>query len=381
MRQPLSAINCKGIFIDNVKSTKQPIPGIRINPFSRQIDRAMKLVLSFMNHKRAAISCFCLALTAFGFTQHNIVGIGTRRSCNNLSLSATSPTSIDWKACAQPNFDEFASYTVGPWIQALQSPDVQVTQYEVEEVMRSCGGAVQGIRELPLHLIFPNENAIKETGQRTYHNRADGGFVYINDGSYSAGPEKFDFDQSDEDMEKLFMSSFSFGKHRLLMTSTLESVSDAVKQCSSNGIGLSAISNAAQIKLSWTTSASQDIPSQQDEVKSIQSSEISWNGIVRVRMPNASQLWSLARAKWEKTTLSTNENELSEPGNRSGQLGSAEVELVSEINPIFGDLVGKGSIVKMRAVSRNTHLARTSIRCYDNSGQLKSVAFLEGVMN
>jgi hypothetical protein len=266
---------------------------------------------------------------------------------------------------------------VGPWIQAIQSPDVQVTKYEVEEVMRSCGGAVQGIRELPLHIIFPNAN--REPEQRTYHNRADGGFVYTNDGTYSAGPEQFDFYQSvDEDTENMLMSSFSFGKHRLLLTSTLQSASDAVNRCRSDEIDLSAVTNVVPVDLSRPTSALQEIPSPQGEVKSIQSEEISWNTIMRVRMPNLSMPWSFARAKWEKATLHTDENELIEPGNRLGQNGSAEVELISQTNAMFGDLVNEGFIVRMRAVSRSSDLARTSIRCYDEKGQLKSVAFLEG---
>lgn len=262
-------------------------------------------------------------------------------------------------------------------MQALQSPDAQVTKYEVEEVMRSCGGAVQGIRELPLQIIFPNAN--REPEQRTYHNRADGGFVYTNDGTYSAGPEQFDFYQSvDEDTENVLMSSFSFGKHRLLLTSTLQSATDAVNRCRSDEIDLSAVTNVVQIELSRPTSSFQEIPSPQGEVKSIQSEEISWNTIMRVRMPNLSMPWSLARAKWEKATLNTNENELIEPGHKLQQPGSAEIELVSETNAIFGDLVNEGFIIRMRAVSRNTDLARTSIRCYDEKGQLKSVAFLEG---
>jgi len=51
-----------------------------------------------------------------------------------------------WKPCVQPRFDEFASVTVGPWVTRAALTE----KLEVEEVMRACGGAVQGIRELPL---------------------------------------------------------------------------------------------------------------------------------------------------------------------------------------------------------------------------------------
>ena len=64
---------------------------------------------------------------------------------------------LSWKPCAQPRFDDFASCIVGPWTTtttASSSPEggdaTAASIQEVEEVMRSCGGAIQGIRELSL---------------------------------------------------------------------------------------------------------------------------------------------------------------------------------------------------------------------------------------
>ena len=55
----------------------------------------------------------------------------------------------------------------------------------VEEVMRSCGGAVQGIRE-PFIVTTTNENEDDKAG--LYLNRANDGFVFYDHGDYSLGP-------------------------------------------------------------------------------------------------------------------------------------------------------------------------------------------------
>ena len=61
---------------------------------------------------------------------------------------------------AAPRFDTFCEQIVGRWVQR----DGAV--FDVEEVMRACGGAVQGVKEGAL-----------------YHNRADDGFLYFPCGS------------------------------------------------------------------------------------------------------------------------------------------------------------------------------------------------------
>ena len=126
------------------------------------------LLLLLLSPSGAVLSCFAF---------------GAASSLSTLKLHS-------WKPCVQPRFDEFASSTVGPWVTRASTTE----KLEVEEVMRSCGGAVQGIRELSLSVAsqspFSNEEKI-------YLNRADGGFVYIDDGSYSFGPEKWDL-QTDE---------------------------------------------------------------------------------------------------------------------------------------------------------------------------------------
>lgn len=306
------------------------------------------------------------------------------RRCGNIDLHSTS-TSLEWKSVAQPRFDEFASRTVGPWFVAKDG-----SKHEVEEVMRSCGGAIQGIKELPLPLVCPNCDENTDTSdQRTYHNRADGGFVYTDDGSYSAGPEHCDFVNSDID-QKLFMTSLPFGKQRLLMTSTLDSVYKARSQCDGDSKRADTC-DASFLELSRTLSPDLQDAQQQNDIDSEKVAQIRWSSVLRVRMPNPSQAWSLARAKWERSLLHTDENNLDPATNTSldliqstpSMVGSTEVAVISETTRnsiLFGDLVGECFTVKMQAISVKSQTAMSAIRCYDTKGQLKAVAFLGGTL-
>jgi hypothetical protein len=71
-------------------------------------------------------------------------------------------------SAAAPRFDTFCDALAGQWIPIHGDADDR--SVEVEEVMRSCGGAVQGIKD-----------------RGVYHNRATEGFTYFQCGSYSAG--------------------------------------------------------------------------------------------------------------------------------------------------------------------------------------------------
>ena len=75
---------------------------------------------------------------------------------------------------------------------------------------------MQGIKELSLSVISPSQDANQE---KIYLNRADGGFVYVDDGSYSFGPEKWDLTN-----EAVVMTSLAFtGSQRGWLTSKLSS--------------------------------------------------------------------------------------------------------------------------------------------------------------
>lgn len=295
-----------------------------------------------------ALSSSC----CFGFRAISL----TRRAGQPTKLQATI-SSTSWKPFVQPRFDEFANCIVGPWV-ARASPTEKL---EVEEVMRSCGGAVQGIKELSLSLTAPSQDTSEE---KIYLNRADGGFVYVDDGSYSFGPEKWDLTN-----EAFVMTSIAFtGSQRGWLTSKLSSENGMLPQ--------STVLEMFRPISSVTENLAVDNVEKDDSVPPIH-----WERIRRVRMPNPSQPWVLARAKWEQQTL---QDEVSNDGDqsRTGSLmGWSFVETInSKENELFGDILGNESsfCVHMMAICQESAVARSTIRCYDSTGLLKGVAFLEG---
>ena len=59
-----------------------------------------------------------------------------------------------------------------------------------------------------------------------YHNRADGGFVYFDDGSYTSGAEKLEITSSND---SLMMTSLQFSnRHRIWMTVNTHDALEAI---------------------------------------------------------------------------------------------------------------------------------------------------------
>ena len=353
--------------------------------WSTEVTEMMKTPRSLNSLGLASSFCLLASMSpniAIAFTIHSSIIAPSK--CFELHAT-TSP--IQWKPQAQPRFDEFAECTVGPWVPISQSVDEKVPKYDVEEVMRSCGGAVQGIKELPLNLLYPDLSDVTE--DRMYHNRADSGFVYMNDGSYSAGPEQYSLEQFDESVRsKLFMSSLSFGRHRLWLALSLKSLREAQNKCVSLEDAATVIKETSFLAVKRPTSS--DCQEQQlEHSRSIP--EVTWISALRVRMPSPGQPWSLSRAKWETAILVNDQDEIDKYESRTESsqqtptkvalIGSAQVEVFTQSegsNIVFGDLVSEGNILKMQAVSLNTKHAQSTIRCYDEHGYLRSVAFLEG---
>lgn len=310
-------------------------------------------------------------------------------ACRHHKIAPLHATSIEisssaWKPCAQPRFDEFASRTVGPWT-ATNS----IAAAEVEEVMRSCGGAIQGIRELPLSMIF---DASSEE-DRTYHNRADGGFVYGDDGSYTAGPTKWDWNEETADGDKLLMASLAFpDARRAWITVNLTEASEVVaRSIADTKNGNQHQLQPSVLELYRPVSSSQPEDNDTGAANLLDPSQLSgdvtWKVIQRARMSKTSDPWTLARAKWEKlaedttgrgdTTKLNNEN-------AGSIIGLAFLESFSDKqhNALFGDVARNDLThnVHMMAVCTATKVARSAVRCYDSDGLLKSVALLEGVL-
>ena len=288
---------------------------------------------------------------------------GTVLSC--FAFGAASFASLklhSWKPCVQPRFDDFASITVGPWVTRAAVTE----KLEVEEVMRACGGAVQGIRELPLSVASQSQNNDNE--EKIYLNRADEGFVYIDNGSYSFGPEKWDV-QSDE---ALVMTSLAFtGNKRVWMTASMSRDSGIMPQST---------------VLELFRPAPQDTENLESHVDSEEFGKtiptIKWQRIQRARMPNPTQPWSLARAKWEQQILideAKQDDDHSKIGSLTGW--SFVDEKIGKSNELVADVLGADDTsfnVVMLAVCNESAIAKSTIRCYDSKGLLKCVAFLEG---
>lgn len=265
---------------------------------------------------------------------------------------------------------------MGPW--NLPSQNGGDVSFEVEEVMRSCGGAVQGVRELPLSLTDSAgeerstlEAVVEEGGERIYHNRADSGFVYADDGSYSSGPERVDVSKGCR-----LVSSMAFpGRRRALIVGKLDSLPDENEpsKCdlSSSVINLARPSSnlfAGEIDCPQTSPPT-----------------IQWTKNVRVRMSSSNQPWSLPRAKWEQrvsSSISSEDDDSSEKRVLEGSISGwsfLTTESHSGDSDLFGDIAVRGCwCIHVLATCSSTNLARSTVRYYDPEGLLKSVAFREG---
>lgn len=178
------------------------------------------------------------------------------------------------------------------------------------------------------------------------------------------------------------MSNFTFGRHRIWLTSSLTSVASAWKQCSSN-----ANSDCAEITLNsqhllLKRPASTDLQVIQQENLNFDS-DITRKSVSRVKMPNPSDTWSLPRAKWEKTSLIDDDTKLNDIKQNQSFVSHVTVEKFSNAprnNFLFHDLVNEGYTIKMQAVSTPNRAIRSAVRCYDQEGMLKSVAILKGTL-
>lgn len=151
---------------------------------------------------------------------------------------------------------------MGCWLTSGTSESV-----EVEEVMRSCGGAVQGIREMAL------------SSEGVYLNRADDGFLFLDKGSYSWGPTQL------TDSNQSFVTSFSIQQPNLRV--------------------LSPGSKAQPIILRRPTA--QGISGQLEEgFPGL--GEISWTKHERCRMPSTDLPWMVQRLLWETLLVDQDDN-------------------------------------------------------------------------
>ena len=264
-----------------------------------------------------------------------------------------------------PRFDTFSERIIGKWY----------GNDEVEEVMRTCGGAVQGIRELEL---FEN----KQSHERPYHNRANDGFVYFDCGSYSAGAVNLKV--GDEASDNFFMTSLTL--HKMPLQRTVLTTSISIDSTNTN------IDSENSNYVSLTRGGSREDGESNNHLNQnpqIETPEgITWNDEIICRMPSAGQTWMLQRVKWE-------------------QFQECEVQLPTGNNVENNDVIGWNTLItrdnehllkylfnneqirdyftkecsvilQMGAACKTTNYVAAIVRGYDNNGLLKSVVMQSG---
>ena len=292
------------------------------------------------------------------------------------------------RSCPPPRFDDFSESLVGAWtIQELGSDsnnnnndennnhnegtavatvvvDAADLVADVEEVMRSCGGAVQGIREpaTTASLIEGDEtNTTPVNGSSsTYLNRANDGFVFFDDGCYTMGPVFIGNRKEVKDDAAAFLSCLALpegdldGRKQRLVVSFggVGGNSSNTTQLARAAAELISLSHTAtmrtkrrfgdQSSLSANIPVGSEIPSSDNvneahEDPASEDEEITCTTftieeikrIVRCRMPSEGQPWMLQRAKWE--TL------LPSPGARGAIDASTDHQAQEDTNSVSAE--------------------------------------------
>ena len=277
-------------------------------------------------------------------------------------------TRFDTKSCSPPRFDVFAESLVGKWAieGATSGSSNNVRVASVDEVMRSCGGAVQGIRE-------PETGKEEQGGideSSTYLNRANDGFVFFDDGSYTMGPLSIKAQQTFDFLSCLVLpEKDSEGRAQRLV------------------FGFGPLDNSESLPCIATMRTKQRFGD-----KTAVSSELAQRGhndtfaieeitrILRCRMPAEGQPRMLQRAKW-KTLLPSNKDEDLPPPPESQEDGVSDDKeqclvwwVTSESAKDFSERFGvtlseEGIVVHSGVACPKTKTLRLLARQYQSSGE------------
>lgn len=251
-----------------------------------------------------------------------------------------------------PRFDEFSERLIGSWTKASDG-----TMASVEEVMRSCGGAVQGIRE-PLRI-----NNVEEE-ESHYLNRANDGFIFINNGSYSFGPVNQDGNDDDLHLSNIMVGSSS----RIIISSSLQSGTTARLQTRS-------FRADPDTELAIKTK-------QVDALDKLPS--IDFGSTIKCSMPSAGQPWMLQRAKWQQNKRSIDGDKKEESTENTSER-KIRYWSMSQSATDFSNWIGlpeegeeESNVVHMGITCESTGTTSVIARYYSPKNVLKSVIFLEG---
>lgn len=259
-------------------------------------------------------------------------------------------------SCAPPRFDTFSEKVTGRW-HAIASTNNVVTQQTAEEVMRSCGGAVQGVRDVPL---MGKEDSVEEG---PYLNRADDGFTFFDCGSYTQGPVRME-----ESNAMTFLASLSVPSKpasRIVLETEIEN--QAVIACRVH----TRLQRAA-----FGEDGSSSIEASNLVVEQLKAPphDIAFNQQFQCRMPSESQPWMMQRVQWEMfedTALASPTD--ADPRTRSW----ATIQDAADFNDLSNNGNSNNSngwVVCMGAQCSSTGWAKSIVRHYDEKGMLIRVA-------
>jgi len=277
-----------------------------------------------------------------------------------LSMTNNPATSraMSFASCASPRFDDFSEKLVGQWHWKQQEVgDNNVASESVTEVMRSCGGAVQGIREIPS--MFPSKK--DDEGQEDegyYLNRANDGFLFFDrDGTYSCGPLKL---PTAEEEHPPWISSLSFEKMRLILLQNGQTQRQSL-------VAHRTLANLPMVE----ETALENMPG-----------DVVWEEIIRCRMSSPTQPWMSNRLKWERYTNPPDVEEAGEDNVESTTGVVVDSWLVdlpgSEVTCVFDD-ADNSKIWSAGGICRGTGVVKSVMHQYSESdGSLKSVAWCRG---
>ena len=233
--------------------------------------------------------------------------------------------------CSPPRFDRFCEPMIGSW-----HYDTNQDPYSVAEVMRSCGGAVQGIHDLSLCRM----DAI-------YLNRAYDGFLYWDCGSFLHGPiggpspgTVFEVNLGMEDMS------------RIRITATIDNSLLAVNQMKRFQKGTWARKDK--------TFDDDDFSVDRRTVEEV--GPIDWDSCMQCQMASLSQPWALQRAQWMFQDLSN--------GNQYKTKQEVSLKIQAWVSM---EATVEGTHLRFGAACPKSGLAKEIISKYGINGKLQRV--------
>jgi len=259
-----------------------------------------------------------------------------------LASSLRATTALTISSCAAPRFDTFLSSLISEkWF------DDHGNHHVIEEVMRSCGGAVQGVRELD-----------------DYHNRADDSFVYYDCGSYSTSSGVYSFVMNE-------------GKTRVIFKMGNDEITDE-RSCNLNVEYFVEI-HRSKIGLEWTEMHS---PLSTDIADQIKGKHV--KSRLRCRMPAPNQNWMFQRLKWESQNFLPAEAAMPfiEDGVSLTKVKNDTVWCTGWISRVTAikeneySGLGVSRVLKVGVISPSTGETKCIARGFDDKNNLKFVELL-----